>query len=349
VIYFLTPDENRPSGGTRQIYLMVDLLRELGYDAAVFHGEPGFRCTWFENDTPVVSKPFLTLDRGDIFVIPEYGGARERPRCAEARVVILNQNHFRTFINVPGDDTSGGYPGWPHAAAVLYTSDAIRRFLSLAMRESVPTYRTRVVVSSLFAPRDKRKLVVLMRRKRHAQGEAVVQLARRHSSGWEFDAIDGLEQSAVARRLGEAAMFLSFSEEEGFGLPPAEAMAAGCYVVGYTGDGGREFMNEQWCSPISDQDVVGFATEVIRVAKWWESDPDGVQRVADLGREFVTSTYARDELRSDLDAAFSELTNLGSQAVQPHAVEVTHWSVPVGPRGRLVRTWRSSARRWGRQ
>src|SRR5690349_22225347 len=98
LIYFLAPDENRPSGGIRQIYLMVDLLRELGYDAAIFHGEPGFRCTWFSNDTPVVSQPFLRLERGDLFVIPEYGGGRERPRCADARVVVLNQNHFRTFI-----------------------------------------------------------------------------------------------------------------------------------------------------------------------------------------------------------------------------------------------------------
>jgi hypothetical protein len=345
VIYFLTPDEKRPSGGTRQIYLMVDLLCELGYEASVFHGEPGFRCTWFENDTPVVSKPFLRLEVGDILVIPEYGGARERPRCGEARLVIFNQGHFHTFINVSGGSAvERGYPGWPQAAAVLYTSEAIRRFLSLAVLEPIPMYRTRVVVSTLFEPRQKRKLVVLMRRKRTAEGEAVVQLARRHMPGWEFDAIDGIAQREVARKLGEAAIFLSFSEGEGFGLPPAEAMAAGCYVVGYTGDGGREFMDEQWCSPIADQDVVSFATEVIRVAESWDNNPDGVQRIADKGREFVTTTYTRANLSSDLDAAFSDLTAAGSPAVQSQAVDVTHWSVPVGPRGRLVRAWRAGTR-----
>jgi hypothetical protein len=345
LIFFLTPDEPRPSGGARQIYRMVDLLRELGYPASVFHGEPGFRCTWFDNDTPVVAQPFLQLDRGDLLVVPEHGGGREQPRTADAPVVVFNQNHFRTFINVRFDETANAYPGWPNAAAVLYTSDAIHRFLTLAMPAPIPMHRARLAVDTSFQPGAKRKLAVLMRRKRHAQGAAVVQLARRYLPGWEFEAIEGMEQRDVARRFAEAALFLSFSEEEGFGLPPAEAMAAGCYVIGYTGDGGREFMKEQWCSPIDDQDVVAFASEVIRVARWWEDDANNVRRVADAGREFVMTTYTCDNLRADLNAAFAALTAPGSKALQPAPVQVTHWSVPIGPRGRLVRARRNVARR----
>src|SRR3954465_5358769 len=121
MIYFLTPDAARPSGGTRQIYSMVDVLCELGYDATVFHGQPGFRCRWFENETPVVSKPFLHLERGDMLVVPEYAGARDWERSGDATVVVLNQNHFRSFINV-ADEDSYDYPGWPSVAAVLATS-----------------------------------------------------------------------------------------------------------------------------------------------------------------------------------------------------------------------------------
>jgi hypothetical protein len=343
MIYFLAPDETRPSGGIRHIYLTVDILRELGYDAAVFHGQPGFRCTWFEHETPIVARPFLELERGDILVIPEYGGARERPRTGTANVVVLNQNHFRTFINVGYEDrTNAAYPGWPNAKAVLVTSQAIEHFVNAAVKERLPVYRTRLAIDSTqFAPRRKRRLITLMRRKRLAEGEAVVQLFKRAGpAGWEITPIGELDQAAVAEILGEAAIFLSFSSEEGFGLPPAEAMAAGCYVIGYTGDGGHEFMRQEWCSPIADQDLVAFAAEVGRVAQWWDDDPNGVLNVAARGREFVTTTYTRESLQADLEVAFAEIAAAGSDARQTAPVKVTHWSVPIGPRGALVRARR---------
>src|SRR4051794_35770494 len=208
MIYFLTPDERRPSGGIRQIYLMVDLLCDLGYEARVFHGDPGFRCTWFANETPIVARSTLQLETGDVLVIPEYSGGRGRERCGDAHVVVFNQNHFRTFNNLGYDGGgAGAYPGWPNAKAALYTSEAIREFLAIAVQGRLPLYRTRVVVDvDAFLPRPKRKLIALMRRKRHAEGEAVVQLVRRSGvTDWEFAAIDRLDQHAVAALLGEAA------------------------------------------------------------------------------------------------------------------------------------------------
>jgi glycosyltransferase involved in cell wall biosynthesis len=340
MIYFLTPDEARPSGGIRQIYLMVDLLCELGYETSVFHGTPEFRCTWFENRTPVVAKPFLRLERGDLLVVPEYDGARKRERCKDAAVVVFNQGHFQTFVNAGFTDSwPGAYPGWPNAKAVLATSEAVRAFMSVALRAPLPVHTTRVVVDvARFVPGPKRKLIALMTRKRRHEAEAVVQLIYRCGlQGWDVVTIDQMTHSEVAGVLSEAAIFLSFSAGEGFGLPPAEAMAAGCFVIGYTGDGGREYMNAEWCSPIADQDIVSYALEVARVARWWDDDASAVQHAADKGRDFVRRTYARENLRADLSSAFAQLTATGSDALQPSAVSITHWSVPIGPRGALVR------------
>jgi len=343
MIYFLAPDNARPSGGVRQIYLMVDVLRELGYDASVFHGQSGFRCAWFEHDTPVVARPQLELERGDVLVVPEHRGGLARERCGDAAVVMLNQNHFRTFMGAGFQDRwPGSYPGWPNAKAVLATSETIRRFMAVALRDPLPVYPVTVPVDSArFAPAAKQRRFALMFRKRQAEAETVAQLiARTGLSGWAIDAIGEQPQEEVARILSEAAIFLSFSAQEGFGLPPAEAMAAGCYVVGFTGDGGQEVMNPKWCSPIGDEDVVAFALEAARVAREWDEDRASVQHLIEAGRDFVTRTYTRERLTEDLRVAFGELTAPGSSALQLAPVPVTHWSVPVGPRGTVVRATR---------
>jgi hypothetical protein len=346
MIYFLAPDNARPSGGVRQIYLMVDVLRELGFDASVFHGQPGFRCDWFDHSTPVVTRPSLELEAGDLLVVPEHRGGLARERCGDAALVMLNQNHFRTFLGAGFEDRwPGSYPGWPNVKAVLATSETIRRFMTLAMREPLPMYPVTVPVDAArFAPGAKQRRFALMFRKRRAEAEIVAQLiARTDLQGWAIDAIGEQPQDEVARILSQAAIFLSFSAQEGFGLPPAEAMAAGCYVVGFTGDGGQEVMQPQWCSPIGDEDVVAFALEAVRIARQWDDDRPSVQRCIDEGRDFVTRTYTRERLTEDMRVAFGELTAPRSAALQTAPATVTHWSVPVGPRGSVVRATRRVA------
>ena len=60
---------------------------------------------------------------------------------------------------------------------------------------------------------------------------------------------------------------MSFSELEGLGLPPIESALCGNFVIGYTGEGGKEF----WDLPIFDEvfsgDLRTFANKVINKAK----------------------------------------------------------------------------------
>ena len=63
--------------------------------------------------------------------------------------------------------------------------------------------------------------------------------------------------------LQKSKIFLSFSEFEGFGLPPVEAALCGNLVIGYTGESGKEY----WDPPIFDEvfsgDLRTFASIVI--------------------------------------------------------------------------------------
>ena len=67
--------------------------------------------------------------------------------------------------------------------------------------------------------------------------------------------------------MQKSKIFLSFSELEGFGLPPVEAVLCGNSVIGYTGEAGKEY----WEPPIFDEvfsgDLRTFANKVINKVK----------------------------------------------------------------------------------
>ena len=57
---------------------------------------------------------------------------------------------------------------------------------------------------------------------------------------WNIVSVKNLPLSRVAEIRNKSLVFLSFGNPEGFGLPVAVAMASACYVIGYSGLGGRE-------------------------------------------------------------------------------------------------------------
>jgi hypothetical protein len=329
MIYFMLPDTAVSKGGIRHAYDLVDGLASLGHEATVWHGKPGFRCDWFANDTPVVNSRELRLDVGDIMVVPEVGGRSHSPLVAEARVVMNVQNHFYIFSSAsPQDEWEGAYPGWPNAVTLLVSSRAINDFVNMATTAPLPTFLINYDVGEIFRPSVKQRVVAYMPRKRSGEIAATVQLLKCSASmrDWEFDEIDNADQEDVAARLGRAAIFLAGSDREGFGLPPAEAMASGCYVIGFNGNGGREFMLEDHCSVIEDQNLVAFATEVERIAQLWDLDRESIERRTERAREFVRSRYNRGNLVAALGEAFDEITAPDSPARQPHPVTVYHYA-----------------------
>ncbi len=97
MIFFCTPDTERPSGGVRAIYRAVDLLNDAGMDAAVLHTRAGFRCTWFDNRTRVEHPP-VTVSGHDVLVVPEAFTPADVARLAPGvPKVVFNQNAYRTF------------------------------------------------------------------------------------------------------------------------------------------------------------------------------------------------------------------------------------------------------------
>ena len=91
---------------------------------------------------------------------------------------------------------------------------------------------------------------------------------------WRIQAIDGLNEVGVADLLQRSKIFMSFSHFEGFGLPPIEAALSGNQVIGYTGQGGKEYWRGGIFEEIESGDVVGFARAVVRKVNELDSLPE---------------------------------------------------------------------------
>ena len=125
-------------------------------------------------------------------------------------------------------------------------------------------------------------------------------------AGWEVRPIDGLSHAAVAEELRSSRIFVSLSRREGFGLPAAEAMACGCFVVGYDGFGGREFFDPEYCRPVEVGNPLALAAACAEVVARDRAEPGWLrERGLDAAR-CVRRRYSMESERDDVVRAYSD-------------------------------------------
>lgn len=323
----MAPDLASPSGGIKVIYNFVAHLCALGYDARVWHGTPGFAYANWASDAPVDTGTELDFGPGDVLVIPETGGGKWSHLSQGNPVVMLCQGMDFVFADADfTHDVVGDYPGWPDARAVIGISDAIVTFLEHACTPGFPIHSVPVEVEAWFEPLPKQREITLMPRRRREDLLGAVQLMRRQGlNGWRIVPIDGMTQQEVAQAMGRSAIFLFGAEREGIGLPGAEAMAAGCYVIGFTGDGAKEYLTPDCAGVVLDSDVVGMCQQALEAMAIFDSDPQALAIKADLGRERILKGHSSDAVRTALATAFEQITAHDSPAVIQRSVRLKHY------------------------
>jgi hypothetical protein len=271
----------------------------MGVPAAVLHDSDGFRARWFENDTRVVYPAGLTLAEDDILVVPECYGPGLELLPAAVRKIIFNQAAYHTFDLIPvGVNPYEQVPNLLGVMAVSVDNVELLRFCF----PWLAVWRTRPVVDAKIfhrGPQPLQRRLAFMPDRREAERHQLMHMLAARGVGWELVPISGRSEAEVGEIMRECAIFLSFSEREGFGLPPAEAMASGCYVIGYDGGGGREFFDPAYCSPVTDQ--AAFARAVI------EATARPLEELQSLGAkasEQVLGLYTLDGLRADLRSVY---------------------------------------------
>lgn len=312
-VYYLAPSPSGPAGGVRVIYRHVDSLNAAGIPATVIHSKTGFRCTWFANQTRVAGADEVVLGPDDVLVVPECYAPGLRRLPAGVRVVIFNQGVYHTFDHVPYETTEPGapYTDLPGLVALLTVSQDSMDLLQHIF-PALPVHVTRQMIDPhVFHPADTfpARRIAYVANRRPAEREQLRHILRARGllDRWDLVPIAARTESEAAAIMRGSAIFLSFSEREGFGLPPAEAMASGCFVVGYHGQGGREFFEPRYCAPVPDSDLLTFARAVEQACTTYDQDPDTFAKAGRLASEWILSQYSAEALVADLLAFYRPL------------------------------------------
>jgi glycosyltransferase involved in cell wall biosynthesis len=236
----------------------------------------------------------VVFDKEDIIVFPEVYGKAIDKFFLENQKVIYNQNCYYTFWGCDFVETSSPYLNRNIKAVMVASVDAIN-YLNYGF-PNVPLYRVKYGIDEkVFAYYEgKKKQIAVMPRKLSEDVVQVLNLLnfRKILNGWTFKIIDKMDENQVANALKESTFFLSFNHREGFGMPPAEAMACGCIVIGYTGRGGSEFFKDDFCYSIEDRDVVSFAKTLEKVILEYEKDNQLFIEKGKRASEFILSEYS---------------------------------------------------------
>lgn len=270
------PDVDRAIGGVKQLYRHSEHLSDLGWDAAIVTESHGFRPSWFSSYAHSISfdqciKNGEFTSNNTIIVLPEtylsvdLSSFRGHDLSILARVVF-NQNAYYTFGDFSSETNRQIQCFYDHPSVlqVLSISEDTHAFLSenLGLSDNRLSRVVNAVEPHFISDYPKANRIHWMPRKNPSHVQAVLHALNRsqlpHSNGWEGSPLVGLSHDLVSERLKSARIFLSFGHPEGFGLPIAEAMASGCWVVGYSGGGGKELFRFGASNHISFGDWTGF-------------------------------------------------------------------------------------------
>jgi dimeric dUTPase (all-alpha-NTP-PPase superfamily) len=304
-IYYYCYDTNIPSGGVKVLYQHVDILIKYGFSAYILHEKSGFRCTWFENSTPVVSINESRIQPTDYLVVPEECFTEFAKTMKSFKTVVLNQNCYYTFSN--GYSFNKNELTTPYLdknlIAALVVSEDNKQYLSYAFPELKVVRIHNAIDPKIFSYQEHKKPIIsFMIRKNAADCLQVINILKFRNALVDFEIapIHNKTEKEVAQILRESLIFLSFGYPEGCPLPPAEAMACGCIVVGYHGMGGREYFKSEFAYPVAHGDIISFVQTVEKVIEMYEHDKNNLKEKGRLASQYVYNNYSVEQQEKDV-------------------------------------------------
>lgn len=295
-LYFFCPENSQPSGGVKQIYRQVDILNNNGFSAFVVHQNENFRCNWFANSTLIAYTSQIEIKTDDYLIVPEILVKNIANIQPKTKKIIFNQNAYYTFYQFNKHLTDFNCPYYHRdLLGVMVVSEDNKNYLNYVFPDLNIWQITYGINTNLFNHNcQKKKQIAFMSRKNYQDVLQVINLFKFRNiyHNYNFVDIDSKSEAQVSQIFKESLIFLSFGYPEGFGLPPIEAMACECIVIGYHGNGGQEYFRPEFSYPIQCGDIIGFTKTLESVIQEFETNPEFILAKAKKGREYILSKYS---------------------------------------------------------
>jgi hypothetical protein len=230
MIYYFLPGTGI-YGGIKTGYQWVSLLNSLGVPAVVASPR-GDAAAWFRSSVSVLSQETalsrMTPEDDAVFSLPH-----DYPRLratVPGQLVFHCQGTDPLIDPILADETVPVLTCWPQAHAYV------------RQRRKRPPLDAGISISDCFffpGTEKKPNRVSFMPRR----GRDLAEQAQKANPHLEFVPIDGMNEQETARILHSSNYFLATSENEWFGLPALEAMAAGCIVLSVPVLGGMDYLS----------------------------------------------------------------------------------------------------------
>ena len=270
-IIYLSPSDNNPIGGIKVIYKHSELLSKNGFSSSVYHpSSPNFSCNWFDHKAIIKKDKYFDKDV-DFVIVPEIWADLYCDKLINLKIkyAIFVQNPYILFEDYSRMKRNALDIAFDKCELIISISEDTTSILDKIYPEfNHKTLRVYPHISKVFIEDKLKKenIISYMPRKMSKQSSILLFLLKKQlPKNWSLVAIDRISEHDVVKILQKSSIFLSFSTQEGFGLPPLEAALCGSVIVGYTGEGAKEYFRYPIFRSISSGNLSSFCSEVLKL------------------------------------------------------------------------------------
>jgi len=304
-IVFLNPfTRTEISGGIKTAYRHAELLAELGFDASVY--QPEGPPSWFDTTAKVVRSLNAPV-RGDVLVFPEAINGPlvdlVKARTPAKKVLFCQAQYYALFNAIP-----------PEEYRTLFERVACQSAIAKGFLERVLHFENVAVIPcfvdrALFHSRGNTMQIAALPRKLPREAAAihsVLRLKYPELKSVPWAVIEGKSEREIAEIFGRSTIVVSLPFLESFGLVPLEAMASGAIVVGFHGNGAREYATTENGFWFPSDHIEETADAIARVIRGLRANDSTILKVRDAGHA-TAARYSKDATRDALRSFYGPM------------------------------------------